>query len=294
MNTTTLGDTNFTCGLNYSLTGGGASQYVTLQNAGTSIQFAGPNIYVGTSSGGFNFNIPVAIGSAYSLNMNGAPITNVVGIVGSASSNLEIAANGARNLLFTGSNIQATAYGTIDLTSYGDTNISTAFSNDIILNSDGNLTLQAARAGCNISLYSPDVFITGTSNVIIATKYSTWTGSNNFNILGSNIGITSSNAFDIVASGSGVLMDGTFQRKLSGVNIKQPIFQYDTVASSGNNGNVTVTFIPYTISYVAFACMEDPDPAEISVVRNNLSSITIYWEQAGGGSHTIAWQTMGT
>jgi hypothetical protein len=226
--------------------------------------------------------------------MNGNLISNVVGIVGSASSNLEIAANGARNLLFTGSNIQATAFGTIDFTSYGDTTISTAFSNDIILNSDGNLTIQAARTGCNISLYSPDVFITGTSNVIINTKFSTWTGSNNFNILGSNIGITSSNAFDIVASGSGVLMDGTFQRKLSGVNIKQPIFQYDTVASSGNNGSISVSFIAYTISYVGFACMEDADPCEISVVRDNLSSMTIYWEQAGSGSHVIAWQTMGT
>jgi hypothetical protein len=39
--------------------------------------------------------------------------------------------------------------------------------------------------------------------------------------------------------------------------------------------------------------MEDADPAEISVVRDNLSSITIYWAQAGGGSHTIAWNTMG-
>jgi hypothetical protein len=294
MNATTLLDTNFNCGRNFSITGGGASQYVTFQNAGTSIQFAGPNIYVGTSSGGFNLNIPVSIGSAYFLNMQGAPISNVVGIVGHPSSNLEIAANGARNLLFSGSNIQATAYGTIDLTSYGTTNINTAFSNAIVINSDGNLTLQAARTGCNISIYSPDIFITGTSNVIIATSYSTWTGSNNFNILGSNIGITSSNAFDIVAGGSGVLMDGTFQRKLSGVNIKQPIFQYDTVATSGNNGSVTVSFIAYPISYVGFACMEDADPCEISVVRDNLSSMTIYWQQAGSGSHTIAWQTMGT
>jgi hypothetical protein len=294
MNTTTLGDTNFNCGLNFSITGGGASQYVTFLNAGTYIQFAGPNIYVATASGGFNLNIPVAIGSAYSLNMQGAPISNVVGIVGHPSSNLEIAANGARNLLFSGSNIQATAYGTIDLTSYGTTNINTAFSNAIVINSDGNLTLQAARTGCNISIYSPDVFITGTSNVIIATSYSTWTGSNNFNILGSNIGITSSNAFDIVASGSGVLMDGTFQRKLSGVNIKQPIFQYDTVATSGSSGSIAVSFIAYPISYVGFACMEDADPAEVSVVRDNVSSMTIHWQGAGGGSHVIAWQTMGT
>ena len=89
-------------------------------------------------------------------------------------------------------------------------------------------------------------------------------------------------------------MDGTFQRKLSGVNIKQPIVQYDVVASSGNNGSIAVSFVPYTTSYVGFACMEDADPCEISVVRDNLSSMTIYWQQAGSGSHTIAWNTMGT
>jgi hypothetical protein len=297
MNTTTLGDTNFNCGLNFSITGGGASQYVTFQNAGTSIQFAGANIYVGTSSGGFNFNIPVAIGSAYFLNMQGAPISNVVGIVGHPSSNLEIAANGARNLVFTGSNIQATASGTIDFTSYGDTNISTSFSNDIILNSDGNLSLQAARAGCNVSLYSPDVFITGTTNVIINTSYSTWTGSNNFNILGSNIGITSSNAFDIVATGSGLILDGEFKRKLSGTNISQPIIQYgEDNTGSGNTGSVVITLpvaYPLASSYVAFATMEDSSPSEISVVRNSASTIEIYWAQAGSGSHVIAWQTIG-
>jgi hypothetical protein len=297
MNTTTLGDTNFTCGLNYSITGGGASQYVTFLNAGTYIQFAGPNIYVATASGGFNFNIPVAIGSAYFLNMQGAPISNVVGIVGHPSSNLEIAANGARNLLFTGSNIQATGYGTIDLTSYGDTNISTAFSNDIILNSDGNLSLQAARAGCNVSLYSPDVFITGTTNVIINTSYSTWTGSNNFNILGSNIGITSSNAFDIVASGSGLILDGEFKRKLSTTNISQPIIQYgEDNTGSGSSGSVVITLpvaYPLASSYVAFATMEDSSPSEISVVRNTASEIEIFWAQAGSGSHVIVWQTIG-
>jgi hypothetical protein len=297
MNTTTLGDTNFNCGLNFSITGGGASQYVTFQNAGTSIQFAGANIYVGTSSGGFNFNIPVAIGSAYFLNMQGAPISNVVGIVGHPSSNLEIAANGARNLVFSGSNIQATAFGTIDFTSYGDTTISSAFSNDIILNSDGNLTIQAARTGCNISLYSPDVLITGTSNVIITTSYSTWTGSNNFNILGSNIGITSSNAFDIVASGSGLILDGEFKRKLSGTNISQPIIQYgEDNTGSGNTGSVVITLpvaYPLASSYVAFATMEDSSPSEISVVRNTASEIEIFWAKAGSGSHVIVWQTIG-
>lgn len=291
------GDTNFYCAGNYSVTGGGASQYITFQNAGTSIQFAGSNIGFYSAGGGLTFNLPVSIGASYSLNMQGAPISNVVGVVGSASADLSIAANGARNLLFTGSNIQTTAFGTIDLTSYGDMNLNTSFSNDIIINSDGNLTLQAARAGCNVSIYSPDVFITGTSNVIITAQYSTWTGSNNFNILGSNIGITSSNAFDIVATGSGLILDGEFKRKLSGTNIPQPIIQYgEDNTGSGTSGSIIVTLpVAYgaTSAYVAFATMEDADPAEMSVVRNTASEIEIFWAQGGGGSHTIVWQTIG-
>jgi len=297
MNAGTLVDMNFNCGGNYSVTGGGASQYVTFQNAGTSIQFAGSNIGFYSAGGGLSFNLPVSIGASYSLNMQGAPISNVVGVVGSASADLSIAANGARNLLFTGSNIQTTAFGTIDLTSYGDMNLNTSFSNDIIINSDGNLTLQAARAGCNVSIYSPDVFITGTSNVIINTKYSTWTGSNNFNILGSNIGITSSNAFDIVATGSGLILDGEFKRKLSGTNIPQPIIQYgEDNTGSGNSGSIIVTLpVAYgaTSAYIAFATMEDSDPAEMSVVRNTASEIEIFWAQGGSGSHVIVWQTIG-
>jgi hypothetical protein len=81
INATSLLDTNWTTNGNYNFTGGGSSKYVTFTNAGTSIQFAGPNIYVGTATGGFSFNIPVAFGSAYYLNMQGAPICNVCNIV---------------------------------------------------------------------------------------------------------------------------------------------------------------------------------------------------------------------
>lgn len=76
LNATSLLDTNMSCQRNFNLTGGGSANYITITNAGTSIQFAGPNLYFTTTSGGANFNIPVAIGSAYSLNMNTAPITS--------------------------------------------------------------------------------------------------------------------------------------------------------------------------------------------------------------------------
>jgi len=229
--------------------------------------------------------------------MNGNNLSNVVTIFGTGSSDLGITATATKNLSLFGSNIGLTAFGTIDLTSSGATNISTSFSNAITINADGNLNLVATQPGKIITLYGPAIDITGTTTTTIRTNYSTWTGSNNFNILGSNIGITSSNAFDIVATGSGVLLDGNFSRKLSGTNISQPIIQYGTATGSGASGSVTVTLpVAYSsaTSYVVTASMMDTTAARMSVNRNSASSITIYWFQAGSGSQTLGWNTMGT
>jgi hypothetical protein len=76
-----------------------------------------------------------------------------------------------------------------------------------------------------------------------------------------------------------------------------PITQFGTASGSGASGSVVVNLpIAYTsgTSYVAFVSMEDSDPAEMSVVRNSASQIQLYWAQAGAGSHTLAWQTIGT
>jgi len=75
-----------------------------------------------------------------------------------------------------------------------------------------------------------------------------------------------------------------------------PFTQFGTTSGSGASGSVVVNLpIPYTSgsSFVALSTMEDPDPSEISVVRNSASQIQIYWAQAGAGSHTLAWQTIG-
>jgi hypothetical protein len=287
INATSLLDTNITANRNMTLTAGG------------SLVLTSPNQTYFDNGGFVQFNVDHIYMYRGYLNMNGAPISNVVGVVGSASSDLSIAANGARNLLFTGSNIQTTAFGTIDLTSYGDMNLNTSFSNDIVINSDGNLTLQAARAGCNVSIYSPDVFITGTSNVIINTKYSTWTGSNNFNILGSNIGITSSNAFDIVATGSGLILDGEFKRKLITTNITQPILQYEYVSTaSAFSGTVTVTLPQrYTsvTSYIPFAVVTNDATTTFYVSTITRATFEIGWSGYTGFSDIVfSWNTMGT
>jgi hypothetical protein len=90
---------------------------------------------------------------------------------------------------------------------------------------------------------------------------------------------------------------GGVSRRLDGQGVLQPVIQYGEISSSGSSGNTTVTLpAAYTAvnTFVAFACMEDSTPAEISVVRTDTSNIEVYWANSGGGSHTIVWQTLGT
>jgi len=170
----------------------------------------------------------------------------------------------------------------------------------------GYITLQQTGSG-NSSYFQfrPDGVVVLSSRTDI--EISANGGSNNITMTASNININSVIDTNITAQKNMVLSasntgnyitlnSGEVNRTLSGTSISQPVIQYNTISTSGNNGSQTVALpTPYTsgTSYVAFACMEDADPCEISVVRDNLSSITIYWAQAGGGSHTIAWNTMG-
>ena len=76
-----------------------------------------------------------------------------------------------------------------------------------------------------------------------------------------------------------------------------PLTQYGTVATTGANGNTTVTLgTTYTsaTSYVALGVMEDTNPAQVSTNRISANSFTIYWANAGSGNHTIAWATFGS
>ena len=180
INTQSLGDTSFnTYGQTYFNNGG----FVQFNCGGGVYMYAG------------------------NLNMNNNNISNVGAIGGTAYGDFYVQADSSYSLWLTGGTINETSYGTMNLTSYGDTNIYTYYGSNINLISDGNINIEATRTGCNVTLYSPNIQITGTNTVTINTNYSTWTGSNNFNILGSNIGITSSNSFDIVAGGSGLILN---------------------------------------------------------------------------------------
>jgi hypothetical protein len=129
INIGSLGDTNFNCGLNYSLTGGGASQYVTFQNAGTYMQWAGSNIYFGSAGGGLSLNLPVSIGASYSLNMQNAPINSLSNVFGNdititGSNTVSITApyttlTGGSNFNILGNNIGITSSNAFDIVATG-------------------------------------------------------------------------------------------------------------------------------------------------------------------------------
>jgi hypothetical protein len=104
-------------------------------------------------------------------------------------------------------------------------------------------------------------------------------------------------AFSTINTVQNTYFSGGISRRLDGIGVVQPVIQYGEFSSSGSSGNSTVSLpAAYTAlnTFVAFACMEDSQPAEMSVVKTNTSNIEVYWAAAGGGSHTIVWQTLGT
>jgi len=88
----------------------------------------------------------------------------------------------------------------------------------------------------------------------------------------------------------------SFSQKFGVIEVLQPKIQWGEFVSSGSAGSNTVTMsFPYTSSsnYVVMTTMQDADPAEMSVLRVSSNSFDVYWQSAGGGSHTIAWSAFG-
>lgn len=170
------------------------------------------------------------------------------------------------------------------------------FDTTTTLSNLGDFDLYAAG---RIRLYSPWINIEDTTGNIInfaSNVFDSFTNIGDQRIKFGTVGL--SNIFTIRNISGDIDLEGSnVTRTLSAVQVGQPVIQYGEASSSGNNGSVVVTLpTAYTsaASYVAFVSMMDADPAEMSVVRNTSSEIEIFWAQAGGGSHTVAWNTMGT
>jgi hypothetical protein len=102
--------------------------------------------------------------------------------------------------------------------------------------------------------------------------------------------------FNIKASKNLSILTSSVTRNLGATEVVQPVIQYGTATGSGASGSVTVALpTPFTsaTSYIATASMMDITAAKMSVNRNNRSTITIYWDQAGAGSQSIGWTCMG-
>lgn len=76
---------------------------------------------------------------------------------------------------------------------------------------------------------------------------------------------------------------------------RQPFIQYSTINTTGSSGNQPIVLpVPYRdLNFCAFATMLDNLPAQVASDITSESTFTIYWSQGGGGSHKIAWNTMG-
>jgi hypothetical protein len=149
-------------------------------------------------------------------------------------------------------------------------------------------------AGSNVTV--PTYIGTGNISVI---------GDNEVDVLGgvltlgsdTDVNIGALQDINMIAASTITMTASTINRTLSATSVAQPITQFgENNTGSGASGSVVINLpVAYTSasSYVAFVTMEDADPAEMSVVRNSSSQIRIYWQQGSGGSHILAWNTMG-
>jgi hypothetical protein len=213
------------------------------------------------------------------------------------------------------SNINIVANNDVSLTSYHSMFL-TATSSIVLSNAVGTAgfgfdeTSAAVLFGSNVVFQSlQDTYINTTSNLYLntsnditiqcfstinTTSYNYYQASSNLtdlhNVNYSNT--SSSNAYHITPD----FIVSTNMNSYSIRSVRQPFIQYGETTGSNNTGNRQVILpVPYSSinAYKAFITMEDSDPAEMSCVRNSSSTFTIYWQTAGGGTHTIAWNTMG-
>jgi len=212
-------------------------------------------------------------------------------------------------------NIGLNASTNIDLMANYDINIDAY--NSMFLTATSSITLSnvAGTAGIGFdenattALYGSNVYLVASSNAVLSssnvitieslstintTSYNYYQAASNLTELHnenySNTSRTSANHITPNFVVSTCLNSYYIQ------NVRQPMIQYDEFATSGTTGsNLVVLPVPYSSinAYKAFATMEDEEPAQISVKRLSPSTFDVYWGQAGGGSHTIAWHTLG-
>jgi hypothetical protein len=201
-------------------------------------------------------------------------------------------------------------------------NINTSTINNGIYSATSNWANFPAVNDLNLSNYD----ISNVQNIVASTPLSvsglgvavSSSGNNNISLTTSgsgDINLTSGTTGDInlTANDTGIVkltggagingrveLDRTrfissVNRLLGGADIPQPIFQSGSFTSSGGSGNFLISFIAYSSvgQYFIQVTMEDTLPAEMSVQKLTTSTARVYWTNAGGGTHTIAWLSYG-
>ena len=248
----------------------------------------------------------IAINSGSNIYLNAAGSDGLVAVYASTMNTQTL-----QDTNITGNRAVTIAAGTGDITlrtSAGNFNASGAGTGHYASFNNGSSYLQFDN-NLNITLY-------GSSNITITNggsgRYTNFTGGDVYfsggvvRIPGSSTQIDIWNYCSINQSGGNMslntnsnlnLVASNVTRTLGSTAINQPIIQYGTTTGSGASGSVNVSLpVAYTsaTSYIVTASMMDVDPARISVNRNSASNITIYWFQAGSGTQTLGWNTMGT
>ena len=216
------------------------------------------------------------------VNMFGNSIVNApsistsnVSIAITSGVNTTITSAGATQLLSGTGDIELTAGAGRKIEMFSDVNL---FNNNISnVSNIVSATPLTITSGGQLSLVAPlnnDIVVTtaGTGRVVLATAPS------------GRVEVTNN-----------MRMNANFERVLDNP-ISQPVFQYGTITSTGASGNQLVTLTDTyttTSSYSVQVTMEDTNPAQMSVNRLTTSTFRIYWQNAGGGSHTISWLAYG-
>jgi hypothetical protein len=177
---------------------------------------------------------------------------------------------------------------------FGEKNISLNANSNIELVANNYITVESLT---DLFLSANDNIYGNTSSFFISNTYGNsiigFDGSGLAAIYGiSTVAITTDGNIALNSASSNIEASAP----LTICNVRQPFIQYGGFASSGNNGSNVVNIpIPYSTiySYRAYVTMEDSEPAEMSANRLTNSNFQVFWAQAGGGSHEIAWMTLG-
>jgi len=284
-------------------TGVSSSSSLTLAGQGIALNSSGANNLTLTTASTGNISLTAGGGLLLTSTTGDVELTAGVGSLIDMKSGV----NMFNNAIVNAPSI-STSNVSMNITSGSNLTITSAGATQLV-SGTGDIELTAG-AGRTIDMFSSvDMYnnnISNVSNIVSSTPI----------IVGSTgqLSLTASTNNDVVVTTAGVgrvvlntspsgrvevtntmRMNADFERVLDNP-ISQPVFQYGTITSTGNNGNQLVTLTDTytsTVSYSVSVSMADTQPAQVSYNKLANNQFRIYWGNAGSGTHTISWLAYG-